>query len=177
MSKFTIYKSRNENLKEIGIFNRFFHKFFVTGLPVLAFLSVILRGLKTEMVFIIVIVLWVLSAFVLTFYFWHIKKNLQKLGEVEVTLNGIKKSIGGFDKWFDFGDISEISIEQHISSIFFPDNYDSSRTYLVTIKCKDQSEERFVVSSQSDGRPAVNFFDAFKYLEKINRTGFRIRKE
>lgn len=64
--------------------------------------------------------LWILCIIALGGYSRYINRNLEKLGELEVTLNKIKKTIGGFETFFDYKQIKEIDIKDHIKSIFFP---------------------------------------------------------
>lgn len=119
--------------------------------------------------------LWILSIIALGGYSRYINRNLEKLGELEVTLNKIKKTIGGFETFFDYKQIKEIDIKDHIKSIFFPENKDSSKTYLVSITWKDSGKELFVISSQSVDKSNVNFLESLKYIEKYKNIKLNIK--
>ncbi len=139
-------------------------------LPFLGFSWAIIDRLNiSDDFFIVLIALWLIIFIGLIIYSRIINMKLEKLGELDVTLNGIKKTISGFETFFDYDRIREVKVRDHIKSIFFPANRDRAKAYLVTIISDDLTGERFVVSSQSSSIPEVNFLDALKLIEKYKK--------
>ena len=178
MSQFILYKSRKKSLRQIGLIDRVVYFLATIALPVLAVSGILIRELGVLMtIWFIIAALWGLFLITLVFYSRYVNKSLEKLGDVEVTLNGIKKSISGIETVFDYKQIRKIRIKDHIRSIFFPENKDGSKTYVVSITDKNNEEEVFVISSQSVSHPRVNFLDSLKYIEKYKSIKLNINRK
>jgi ABC-type multidrug transport system fused ATPase/permease subunit len=178
MSQYILYKSKKKSLQQIGLIDRVISGLVSYVLPVLLFAGILFRWADTSPVlFLVTLSVWVISIIILIFYSRYINKSLEKHGDLVVTLNGIKKSIAGIESIFDYRQIKEIKIKDHIRSIFFPENKDGSRTYVVSITQNNSDEEVFVISSQSVDNPRVNFLESLKYIEKYKNLKLNIRKK
>ncbi len=175
MSRYILYKSRKQSLSRIAAVDKVKYLLISTGLPILAFSAAIFVRSRVGLMHYIVLALTIFMI-VIMIYAGIVNKNLEKLGEIDVTLKGIRKTIGGFETFFDYSQIKEIQIKDHISSIFFPQNRTGSKTYLVTIITRDSISEMFVISSQSDGKPAVNFMESLEYIQKYRNIKFNIKR-
>ncbi len=177
MSQFILYKSRRKPLSQIGSVDRLIYILTATVIPILIFSGIIIDQLNiTGSVLIFAVSLWVFMIIALVIYSRYINRSLEKLGDLEVTLKGIRKTIGGFETYFDYEQIKEINIKDHIRSIFFPENKDASKTYVVSITGKDSVKEMFVISSQSVNKPRVNFLESLKYIEKYKNIKLKITR-
>ena len=177
MSKFEILKSGKVSLYKIGLINKLIYALVVMIFPFLGFSWALIDRLNiSDDFFITLIALWLIIFIGLIIYSRSINMKLEKLGELDVTLNGIKKTISGFETFFDYGRIREVKVRDHIKSIFFPANKDRAKAYLVTIITDDLTSERFVVSSQSSSSPEVNFLDSLKFIEKYKKMKLRIKR-
>jgi ABC-type multidrug transport system fused ATPase/permease subunit len=176
MNQYILYKSRKKSLQQIGFIDRTISVLVSFALPVLIFVATLIRN-RSPVILLVIISLWVISLIFLIFYSRYINKTLEKHGDLVVTLNGIKKSIAGIESVFDYNQIKEINIKEHIRSIFFPENKDGSKTYVVSISKKNSEEEIFVISSQSVGNPRVNFLESLKYIEKYKNIKLNISKK
>lgn len=165
-------------MRQIGLIDRIISILVSYALPVLIFAGVfITRSDRSPVLLLSIISFWVISLIFLIFYSRYINKTLEKHGDLVVTLNGIKKSIAGIESIFDYKQIKEILIKEHIRSIFFPENKDGSKTYVVSITDKHNEEEVFVISSQSVSNPRVNFLDSLEYIEKYKNIKLNIRRK
>ena len=177
MSKFEILKSGKVSLYKIGLINNMIYVLLVMIFPVLGFSWAIIERLNiSDDLFIILIALWLIIFIGLIIYSRSINMKLEKLGELDVTLNGIIKTISGLETYFGYDRIREVKVRDHIKSIFFPANKDRAKAYLVTIITDDSTSERLVVSSQSSSSPEVNFLDSLKFIEKYKKMKLRIKR-
>ncbi len=177
MNKFQVLKSKNVSLYKIGIINKLIYALVVMILPFLAFSLAIIERLNiSDDLFIGLIALWLVVFLGLIIVSRTINMKFEKLGELVVTLNGIKKTISGFETYFDYNRIREVKVRDHIKSIFFPVNRDRAEAYLVTIITDDLTVEKFVVSSQSTSIPEVNFLDSLELIEKYKNINLRIKR-
>jgi hypothetical protein len=106
----------------------------------------------------------------------NLHKKLSNAGEVIISQKNISKYKDGIVTTIDYDNINEVDVDIYTRKIFFPANYDGSKTYLVRIIYKDQKDENFVISSQSIDKPEVNFIDTIKNIEKIVKKNLLVRK-
>jgi hypothetical protein len=175
MSKFEILKSGRISLYKFGLIKRSIHVLVAYGLPVLAVSMSVLRE-SFIIIPIVLLVLWIVITTTLIIYSRSYKMKPAKHGELEVTLNGIKKTISGFETHIDYDRIREIKIRHHILSIFWTGHNDGVKAYLVTIITDDLTSERFVISSLSSSIPVVKFPDSLKYVEKYKKIKLGIKR-
>jgi hypothetical protein len=172
MSTFIVYKSKRWSLKKTGNINKFLYGllffFLIIANWAPKYLSEItsINSLYLSLTGVLLIVCLVIFA-------RKINKTLEKLGEIKISKGGITKSILGFHQDYQFEDINEIKVENHIRSMFAASNQDQAETYLVTMKYTPNKKESFVVSSESIDKPEVNFFETIKNIEKF--TGHKIK--
>lgn len=177
MSKFEVLKSGKISLYKIGLINKLIYALVVMIFPFLGFSWAIIDRLNiSDDFFIGLIALWLIIFIGLIIFSRTVNMKLEKLGELDVTLNGIKKTISGFETFFDYDRIREVKVRNHIKSIFFPANKDRAKAYLVTIITDDLTSERFVVSSQSSSTPEVNFLDSLEFIEKYKKIRLKIKR-
>jgi hypothetical protein len=178
MSKFAILKSGKVSLYKLGLIKRSIHVLVAYGLPVLAISFSFLRDIPDEFFIIpfVLLVVWIVITTGLIIYSRSYKMNPEIHGELDVTLNGIKKTISGFETHFDYDRIREIKVRDHILSVFWTGHNDGVKSYLVTIVTDDLASERFVISSLSSSIPVVKFPDSLKYVEKYKKIKLGIKR-
>jgi ABC-type multidrug transport system fused ATPase/permease subunit len=178
MSQYILYKSRKKSLQQIGLIDRIISGLVTFALPVLILAGTLSNWAdKSGVLWLVIASFWVISVIILIFYSRYVNKSLEKHGELVVNLNGIKKTIAGIESVFDYTHIKEISIKDHIRSIFFPENKDGSKTYVVSITKTNSEEEVFVISSQSVDNPRANFLESLQYIEKYKNIKLNISKK
>ena len=138
MSKFEIYASKGISLNKLQSINKSIYVLFCVVFPFLA-----LAGL----------IIWMAVIVFLVVLARRINKTMVKHGELQLGVNGIVKNIGDLIQLYPYDEIQEIKVRKHLRNIFYMNNNDGSKTYLIAFKTVNNKIERFVVSSQSIDKP------------------------
>lgn len=166
MSKFRIYTSKRISFKRIEQLNRALY-ISSTILPLAGILIVVGDKLNFSIYFpIAVLVLWALVVIALIFFSRFVRKSLKSIGYLNVSANNMQKKIGDFSTSKKYEELKEIKIKKHLGSLLFTSNQDGSKTYLLSIRDKNNETEQLVISSQSDDWPENNFYDLMKKIQK-----------
>lgn len=177
MSKFAIYKSTKASFRSIRVINR---SLFIAIIILWLLMTTVFTGeyegsfMKVIDILIPILFFLVLGS-VITFSLYT-KRSVVVIGEITVSLTNIQKSVGGLSWVYDLADIEELNIRKQTMALLLAGNRDSSRTYLVTLKSKNGTKERFVISSQSIDKPEVNFIETLEKLEKLSNRSLSIIK-
>ncbi len=173
MSTFRIYGSRRQSLQLIGQLNNLLYVSAVLSIAFLMMFSLIVAVLALpHPILLYAILSWVGLFIIYTIFAIYTKRTLRQLGTIEVSKEGITKSIGSYVEFFEYNKIEEIRIRDHLKGIMYPGKY---RTYLVTLTYKDIAPETFVIGARSpDDKPGADFEDFLKVMSYITGTPINI---
>lgn len=168
MTSFTIYKSKGQSLKSMGVISRITYLLIYTiWFSSSAIFFLLDKPGKQDYYSEFLIFLLITILLTLLVYSKYTSKNLEKIGVIQLTQKEIKKSIAGINNTYKLKDLDQIVIEKHIRTYLLSPNADGAKTYLITIISKNQTKEEFIISSQSIGKPSFNFHETIKKIQKI----------
>ncbi|WP_026474143.1 hypothetical protein [Alkaliflexus imshenetskii] len=173
MSTFRIYGSGRLSLQLIGQLNNFLYVAAVLSIAFLMMFSLMVALLAlSHQILMYAILGWVFLFLVYTIFSIYAKQALHQLGTLEVSKEGITKSIGSYVEFFEYNKIEKIRIRDHLKGIMYPGKY---RTYLVTLTYRGIAPETFVVGARSpDDKPGADFEDFLKVMSYITGTPINI---
>ena len=167
MSRFTIYKANKSSI------TRMFHRHRIVSwtviiLVVILGVSGIVSDLKDfpNIIFLLVLIAWAILLVILWDSSRKIERNLEKLGELKITLEGITKTIGSLVERYAISSLKQIRVKKHLRTRLITPNIDGAGTYLVTMMDTNSHKEFFIVSSRSEDKPEINLIDLLRKLEK-----------
>ena len=161
-----MYKSSGQSLKRLGLMNKMIYIVVSSIIPMVLVISILTKGWFNYAILFVYFTLWVIAIAAYIIYSRYLEKHLEIIGELDVNLGMIKKSIGDFHKQYDYSKILGIEVKPHSRRIFLPSNSDGSQTYIVTIDYQAMPKEQFVISSQSIDDSPLNFLETVKWVEK-----------
>jgi len=176
MNNYNILKSKGTSLQNMGKVN--IALYIATLLLPSASLWGSLAeyfGVNKMMITIFTLVLFVSIIISIYLYSRYVKKNIVTIGDITITISGLKKVIGGYEDVINFADIASVKIKNHMKSMFLSSNTYGNSTYLVSIIKKDKSKEIFVIEGNSKvGRNFADFVDLLKKAENKSEHKFKI---